>query len=736
MSSMIVRTSLRLKIILVIAVTVLIVLLFPREIALNTEVSVGSVWIQDDLISEGDFPVLKDPVVYRRELAAAKQSIYPVFRKEESVSRKTADTLRTYLQLFTQFLDSAGKKPSTEINNETFFSSDVFNYLLQSRLNELRRRRKGATLQEIFSTASITAASIYRRGILNIERDQIGKDSIAIRAGNIDMIERKDRLIPPSRIPAAVNDWLSPEITDSLRRESIRQILRHFLKPNLIYDAALTKEEIELAQSKVSRYSGIVTLNERIVAKHDRITPEIKLKIDSYSVYKGEVSGVTGRILQFTGKLLHIFSLLFLFGLYLYKFRNDLYLNNKNLLLFGSIFLWLAFVTYLINLISVTDAMKLLIFIPAGSMLLTIIYDSRVGFYSTVIAALISGALRGNDYSFVLMNVAAGAMAAYSVRDIKNRTQIFRSFLSILGGYAITILAFGFERYSSWEYILLELSFAGTSALISPVLTYGLLIFFERLFNITTELTLVELQSFDHPIMRELSASAPGTFNHSLNVANLAEEAAIAIKANGLLAKTGAYYHDIGKTLTPEYFIENQRSGVNYHDTISPEESVQLLLNHVKKGIGLAQEHGLPEEIIKFIPAHHGTTVLSFFYEKAKTLYGEDKVNINDYRYHGPKPSTKETAILMLADTCESAARSLTQPDQESIGKMVDKLIKQKKEDGQLDDSPLTFRDLMIIRDVFVERLQSLYHRRVAYPDPLIVEKEKDGQGIIPPPAP
>jgi putative nucleotidyltransferase with HDIG domain len=326
-------------------------------------------------------------------------------------------------------------------------------------------------------------------------------------------------------------------------------------------------------------------------------------------------------------------------------------------------------------------------------------------------------------------------MAAYSVRDIKNRTQIFRSFLSILGGYAITILAFGFERYSSWEYILLELAFAGTSALVSPVLTYGLLIFFERLFKITTELTLVELQSFDHRLMRELSAKAPGTFNHSLNVATLAEEAAVAIKANGLLAKTGAYYHDIGKTLTPEYFIENQRSGVNYHDTISPEESVQVLLNHVKKGIQLAEEHGLPEEIIKFIPAHHGTTVLSFFYDKAKNLYGEDKVNINDYRYHGPKPSTKETAILMLADTCESAARSLTNPDQGSIEKMVDRLIKLKKEDGQLDDSPMTFRDLMIVRDVIVERLQSLYHRRVAYPDTMNIEKEKDGHGTLPPTA-
>lgn len=732
MSSLILRTSLRIKILLIAGVTLLIVLMFPAEIALNTEVSIGAVWIQDDLIAEGDFPVLKDAAVYRRELEQARKSIYPVFTRDDKVPAETRDTLRRFFGTLLPALDSILLTGAETRLNTTFFSDAAFNYLLRVRENENKRRRRNVSTVDIVNQAVQLSAEIYKRGILNLEKKDVESDSIAIRVGNVDLIERKDRMPDAANLSPLLSQWLVDSEKDSLYKETVKQLTRHFIRPNIIYQPVLTREEIEIAQSKVSRYTGIVTTNERIVAKHDRITPEIKLKIDSYSAYKGEVSGLGGKVLQFTGKVLHIFALIFLFGIYLYKFRYDVYLSNKKLLIFAIIFIWLAFVTYLVNIISVTNAMQLLIFIPAGAMLLTIMFDSRVGFYSTVIISLICGGLRGNDYTFAMMNIAAGAMAAYSVRDIKNRTQIFKSFLSILLGYTVTIIAFGLERYSSWDYILLEFAFAGTSALISPVLTYGLLVFFEKLFKLTTDLTLVEMMSFDRPLLRELSSTAPGTFNHSLNVSNLAEEAATAIGANALLTKVGAYYHDIGKTYTPEYFVENQRGDINYHDKIKPEDSVQLILNHVKKGLQMAEENGLPEEVIQFIPAHHGTGVLTFFYEKAKAVYGDDKVNINDYRYPGPKPATKETAIVMLADTCESAARSLANPDPESIEKMVEKLIRAKKEDGQLDESPLTFRDITKITEIFSKRIPSLYHRRVPYPEPPQIQpEEKDEEDGI-----
>ena len=367
--------------------------------------------------------------------------------------------------------------------------------------------------------------------------------------------------------------------------------------------------------------------------------------------------------------------------------------------------------------------MQYLIFVPAASMLLTIVFDSRVGFYSTVIMVLIAGALRGNDYTFVVMNLFAGALAVYTVRDIKNRSQIFRSFLFILSGYTLTVIGFGLERFASWDNILVELAFAGSNALISPVLTYGLLIFFERLFKITTDLTLLELSNFDKPLLKDLSRKAPGTFNHSMTLGTLGEAAAEKIGANPLLTRVGAYYHDIGKTLIPQNFVENQLNNRNIHEDLSPEQSVKLILQHVTEGKKLAEEYAIPKEIIDFIPMHHGTMTMSFFYEKAKKLYGDEKVDIIDYRYPGPKPNTKETVIIMLADSCESAVRSIEDPDSVKVENVIDNIFKARIEDGQLDESPITFNDINKIKEAFITILLGQHHKRIKYPKQEEIEK-------------
>jgi len=358
-------------------------------------------------------------------------------------------------------------------------------------------------------------------------------------------------------------------------------------------------------------------------------------------------------------------------------------------------------------------------------MLMTIIFDSRVGFYSTVIASLIGGALRGNDYPFVIMNVIAGVLAVYSVRDIKNRTQIFRSFMFILLGYLVTITAFGFERFESWQKIFIEFSFAGTNALVSPILTYGLLIFFERIFKITTDLTLLELSNFDRPLLKDLARKAPGSFNHSLTMGTLAEAAAEIVGANPLLARVGAYYHDIGKTISPNYFVENQLTTKNIHEEISPEESAKIISDHVLQGIELAKDGQLPKEIIDFIPQHHGTTTIKFFYDKAIKLHGAEKVDITKYRYPGPKPQTKETAIVMLADTCESAARTISEPDIEKVENLMSNLINDRINDKQLDECPLTFSDIRKIKEVFGSILLGQHHRRIRYPKQEEMEKSE-----------
>ena len=393
--------------------------------------------------------------------------------------------------------------------------------------------------------------------------------------------------------------------------------------------------------------------------------------------------------------------------------------------MFSIIIVFVSFVTYLINHIAINAPIHFLIFVPAASMIFTIVFDSRVGFYLTVILSLIVGALRSNDYTFMAMNFIAGGLSVYTVRDIKNRTQIFRSFLFILIGYTASILAFGFERFASAESMLVEFAFAASNAFISPVLTYGLLIFFERLFNITTDLTLLELSNFDRPLLRELARKAPGTFNHSMTMGTIAEAAAEKIGANALLARVGAYYHDIGKTIEPQGFVENQMNSQNLHESIPPEESAKLIVKHVNEGIELASQHKLPQEIIDFIPMHHGTTVSTYFYEKAKNLYGEEKVKIDDYKYPGPKPDSRETAIVMLADGCESAVRSITEPDASKVENMINNIFNLRLKEGQLDNAPITFRDISKMKEAFLSILISQHHKRIKYP-----KQEDAEQGI------
>lgn len=711
------------KVLILFITTLLISLMFPRGESLDSEVSVGSIWIKDDLIAPFSFPILKSEEVYQQELEEAKKKVYPIFILDDEHSQKSIDSLIKYNKYLITILDSDLTKTNPKFENPTFLSTEAYETFKQYRLQGKSFSKRNNKFDNLISDAENVIKEIYKIGILNLEYSQISKDSIALRRNNIDQIVPREKFYDTKTVKKVIENYLSLNNNEE-EKKTLSEYINHFIVPNIIYSNEFTKEEIKIAQNKVSKYAGIVNENERIVAKHDRITPEVKQKIDSFKIAKGNVIGLEGIILQGIGKFLHIVALLILLIVYVYLFRKKIFYDNVKIILIAILLLGISLLTFLINQLEVTDSIKLLIFIPTASMLITIIFDSRLGFYTTVVFSLVAGALRGNDYTFVAMNIVAGVLSVYTVRDIKNRTQIFRSFLFILIGYAGTILAFGLERFDSVEKILIEFSFAGTNALISPILTYGLLIFFEHIFKITTDLSLLELSNFERPLLRELAKKAPGSFNHSLVMGTMAESAAEAIGANQLLARVGAYYHDVGKIITPNFFVENQLDNNNIHENLKPEESVKVILEHVSKGIELAKENKLPQEIIDFIPMHHGTLVLTFFYEKAKKLYGEDKVNINDYRYPGPKPQTKETAIVMLADCCESAVRSVENPDSAKVENLISNLINSRVEDGQLDEAPITFKDITQIKSVFVNILLGHHHKRIRYPKQEEMEKE------------
>lgn len=720
------KESRRVKILIVFATILLIVAMFPRGESIESEVTVGSVWIKDDLIASTTFEVLKNTETYEREIAGAVNKVLPVFLRDNGIKTVVSDSVKKYNALIARL--TGINRPQSVFLNQTFLSSrslQIF-YKIKNESSSYKDL-KVRSLDGVLSLTNVVIQNIYEKGLLDITFNDIRSDSISLRNGKYEWAYSKTLFYDRITAINFINEFVSrnlgkePEVN-----EAFTEYVVFFLKPNIIFSNELTELAKKSTKEKIPRNIGIVNENERIVAKHDRITPEIKLKIDSYRIAKGEDTGFWTRFSQSFGKAIHILIILVLIIIYIYLFRKRIYNDNVKILLISIIILFISALTFLIYKVNVSAPIEFLVVVPVASMLLTIVFDSRIGFYGTVVISLIVGGLRGNDYVFTVMNIVAGGFSAYTVRDIKNRTQIFRSFFYILLGYVISIIAFGLERFDSFEQMAASFAFAASNALMSPVFTYGLIIFIERIFKITTDLTLLELTDFNHPLLKDLAKNAPGTFNHTMMMATLAETASEAVGANPILARVGAYFHDIGKSLDPDTFVENQLNTENKHETLPPERSAQLIQNHVKRGIELGESYELPREVINFIPMHHGTMVISFFYEKAKNTYGEDKVNIEDYRYLGPKPNTRETAIVMLADACESTVRSLTDSDAEKIENVINNIVSARLEDGQLDEAPLTFRDIKKIKESFYNILIGQHHRRIKYPNQDEIEISKE----------
>lgn len=720
-------TSKRIKILIVLFTIILIVMMFPKGESIESEVTIGSIWIKDDLIASTTFEILKNNEQFEREKLQAANRVFPIFLRDNSITSVTIDSINKDNRRLLEIL-AKGVELNIVSNRTLSISDQSLNtfFRLHTKPNSFQNL-KIRSINNLLKSAVSLLDNVYKKGFLNLTYDEIKRDSISVRDGKFEKIFPKELYFDRNSVNTFINEFIDSNIgTNEEVKEAFSEYVLFHLKPNLTYSLELTNIAIANAKDKIPRNVGIVNENERIVAKHDRITPDIKLKIDSYRIAKGEETGFWGRFSQNLGKFIHISIIILLLIIYIYLFRKRIYNDNVKILLISIIILFISFLTFLIYNLNVSAPIEFLVVVPVASMLLTIIFDSRIGFYGTVVISLIVGGLRGNDYVFTVMNIVAGGLSAYTVRDIKNRTQIFRSFFFILVGYVVSIIAFGLERFDSFNQMLVSFAFAASNALISPVFTYGLIIFIERIFKITTDLTLLELTDFNHPLLKDLARNAPGTFNHSMIMGTLAETAAESIGANSILARVGAYYHDIGKSLDPDSFVENQIASENIHEKLKPEKSCELILNHVNKGIALAEQFDIPKEIINFIPMHHGTMVISYFYEKAKQLYGEENVNIEDYRYTGPKPDSKETAIVMLADACESTIRSLTDADPDKIENVINNIISSRINDGQLDDAPLTFKDINKIKESFFNILVGQHHKRIKYPKQDELESVKD----------
>lgn len=722
------------RIALLVVVVVGLASLFPKSSVTNREFPEGSVWNEDDLIAAFPFPVFRDPDVVAAEEKEAETATPLSYDRVDSATAGVKDSVASLLLRIAAICDQ-------QITNLPARRSDE---LLRQRADSLERlrgrtglpihfgagewlvlfrvrmREAGDKVQPFRTIAAMSQRAVdevERRGYLDREKRKLRQDRIALATGSgIDELVAVRQFLDITEIPLFLRDRLAVLYPDHPDKWSVVITITYpLLRPNIIENPSRTLIAMQAARERVQRTDGIVKENERIVSRHERITPIIKSRIDSYYRARIERSGNTNVILQVIGKIGHVIALLFPFVIYLTIFRRKIIGSNSRILLISLLLLFEGLLAWLSFSPAFSESAKYMILVPAAAMLLAVIFDSRVAFYGTVSLAFLVGALRGNDYSIILASLLAGALAIYTVRDIKHRTQIFRSLAFIFLGYAFAIAVDGLQRSTPLPIVTTELLFALGNALLSPVLTFGLLALFERGFGITTDLTLLELSDFNHPLLRDLSSRAPGTFHHSIVMGSLAEAAAQNIGANAILARVGAYYHDIGKMLEPEYFVENQIGQSNIHDGLEPKESARRILNHVIRGMELGREYGLPERVIDFIPAHHGTTFVSYFLEKAKSAQ-PDQVDPDTYRYPGPRPQTRETAIVMLADTIEAAARAIEEPTIEKIEKLIEGVINKRLSEGELDDCDLTFRDLTIVKRSFLTILTGIHHSRIKYP--------------------
>jgi cyclic-di-AMP phosphodiesterase PgpH len=725
--------NLLLKVLIGLVTVISISLLLPNYKSIDTDIEIGTVWSSEDLIAPFSFPIYRDEYEYEKEKREVVKNVPPVFVELEKNIQELKDSINLYFVVLEELFSKAvsiDKNIEVGINSEKLqkekdatgltLSSDNWIKFHEYYKNEYKSPNSTSYLNfKLYVKQNIL--DFFNDKIINLEKSKINTREISIKTSKEKLlgVESLDRIFDKMQILKDIKGKYNQLFRDSVLTEIACQVTNNFIEENLIYNKELTDLEIQNRIEQIPKTIGIVRENERIVSKHDPINNLTKLKLGSFKKVRLENIGVQDYFKQVVGKVMTIFILLLILVFFLYYIRHDIFNDNLKLALISSLLILVSFVSFLSLKLTINAPVELLIFVSVASILLTIIFDSRLAFFAIVVICLLIAAIRGGDFTVVFVSFSGSVLAIFSVRDIKVRSQIFRSFFFILGGYSIAILAIGFDRFESIQKIMVNLLYGGINAIMSPIIAYGLLIFYEKVFRITTDLTLLELADFNQPLLKELSTKAPGTFHHSIVMGNLAEEAAAAIKANRVLARVGCYYHDIGKTVQPSFFVENQIEKYNRHETLNPSLSAKIIISHVKEGIELAKRYKLPQEIINFIPMHHGTTLVKYFYSKAKNLINEDKEEFSEYiyRYPGPKPQTKETGIAMLADNVEASTKSIEDPSPKKLEDKIDEVIKNRFMEGELDECDLTLKELTQIKKSFLKILIGIHHQRIKYPE-------------------
>lgn len=661
--------------------SVLIITLFlPKQPRFRYEFEKGEIWKNKDLVSPFSFAILKTNPQVAIDKNDALENVLPIYTFNKEM---IANIEEAYLNEFDVKWRSNGLPEAEKETNK------------QSSLKLLK--------------------AIYAKGIISLNnKHQKGQAhyDFSLLSDNVSTTYSSQDVFTVQSALAYFKDNFAS--VDLRIKDVVVNLVEDHLKPNIIFDEKLTAVVQENTVKSISTTRGMVQKGELIIAKNNVIDEETYQKLQSFKEsYEAQTKSIGNSSLVYLGQVMLVGFIVSLLMVFLKLFRKDIFADNRQLSL-------LLLVTTSM-LLSLTWAIRLnlpsLYYIPFAivPIIIRILFDTRLALYLHLLVILIAGFFVPNSFEFVFFQTTAGMVAIYSIRNLIKREQLLLSALYILLAYLISFIGIALLREGSFKQIEWMNFVPFIVSVLLSLLAYPLIYGFEKLFGITSDVALIELTNTNNKLLRELAFKAPGTFQHSLQVANLAEAAIFKIGGNSLLVRAGALYHDIGKIENPQYFIENQNTGTSPHDKLPYEQSAQIIIKHVHKGIEITRRHQLPESVIDFIRTHHGNTRVDYFYQSFLKNSPEKFVDENIFRYPGPIPFSKETGVLMLADSVEAASRSLKNPDAQNINDLVERIIDYKLEQNQLDNCDLTLKDIETIKLIFKTMLMSIYHVRIDY---------------------
>ena len=691
------------------ALAVLTYLLFPAAPAADFPLlDVGTV-ANEDVIAPFAFRVPKAEEDLRRERDAAAGAALPVLAYAPAAADSARLALRAFAGAVAPGADSTLPVPARAervaaaalVHGVRLDSAEAVYLSVPGRTREMV-----ATLDTVFARW-VARGAASNATVNGLAGEVTVRGAAADRDVPVDSVLTFTRLVP---LAQGLRQEVGSPVADTL----YLKLLGAFFRPTLELDRVATERRRDQARATVDPDRFVVRAGEKIVGAHEVVGRE---EYDKMRTARTELQGRRGTERQFSrvvGAVLFNLLVIALLGVTLWLFRPQLYASMRALLVVSA-----CLVVVLVAATAISRAETVrpeLIPVALAAVVLAVLFDARISMIAAMILAVLvggQGVYRGTSALFVML--IGGTAAAISGRVIRRRTDVAYPVLTIAAGYALTSLAMGLTLGWSVETIARSAGWGVLNAVVSLAVALVLLPAAEELTGIDTYPKLLEWSDLNRPLMRRLSLEAPGTYNHTVVMANLAEAACNAIGANGLLARVGAYYHDIGKLKKPQYFVENQPKGRNPHDKLKPGTSASIIRNHVREGLELADEYRVPKAVRAFIAEHHGTGAISYFLERAKERDGPPQ-NPAEFAYPGPVPQSVETAVCMLADGVEAAARVLNEPTPAKIREVIDHIVRQRIDQGQLRDAPLTLKQLEVVKEQFARLLIGQYHNRIDYP--------------------